>query len=680
MKKKRYLFLIAIVAMTCLFPRQKVFANEAYKTFTVDGNQYFVESQTGYSAVKAINRIGDTRLSSPSDMRFGKDGNLYIADTGNRRVLVATKEGDYLNEFTHEELISPVGIFPHTSGKIFVADDAAGKIFVFTEDGALEHTFEKPTALSFGQRNTFQPTKVVVDERENVYALSRGNNNGIIMLNANTPGEFLGYFAPNVSQLSLLTRFRRAIFSEEQLDKMIRAIPNSAENLAIDDRGLIYTVTTTENEKEPLKKLNLGGTNLLPPNFAFLPRSVAVGEQGNIYVLSELGFIFEYTEEGELLFMFAGIDEGYQRNGLLGQGVAIDVDENNHIYTLDSQKNEIQIFQPTAFANKVHHALSLYQNGLYVESKPVWEEILDMNSQLDLANKGLGYAFYEEEDYQNSQIAFRQAQNIEGFSDAYWEVRNLWIKDNIVTMVIGVGIFGLVLLSIKWLDKKSAIFLPIKKGKEKVLRLTLVKQITYIFYFMKHPIDGAYGLKKENKTSGFAALILLFMTLLVYISEKYFSGFIFKRVADGRFMVAQDLMLFFALFSSVIICTYLVVTINDAEINSLQMYQGFIYCLGPYLLIKPFLIVISHVLTLNEAFILQFTNLIIYLWVFVLIVVMIKELNSYTVRVTIKLLFLTLFTIFISWLTIFVIYSLAAQVGSFIVSFYGEVVARIENF
>lgn len=499
------------------------------------------------------------------------------------------------------------------------------------------------------------------------------------MLNANTPGEFLGYFAPNTSQISLTTRFRRMIFSEEQLDKMVRTAPNSAENLGIDNRGLIYTVTATENEREPLKKLNVGGTNLLPPNFAYLPKSVAVGELDNIYILSEAGYIFEYTAEGDLLFMFAGTDDGFQRNGLLGKGVAIAVDEENNLYTLDEKKNEIQVFRPTAFANQLHHALDLYQGGLYKQSKTIWQDILAMNSQFDLANVGLGYAYYEEGSYESSQSAFKKAQDIPGYSDAFWEVRNLWIKDHIIT-ITSIIILLLILHTImQFLNKKYQILRPLIKVKEKIEAISIIKKILFVFYFMKHPIDGSYGIKKEEKTSILSANILLFLTFVLYILERYFSGFIFKHVLEGRYQLGQDILVFIIIFGSVIICNYLIVTINDAEVNFSKMYQGFIYTLGPYLVIKPFVIIFSHFLTLNEAFLLEFANILIYSWIAILVIVMIKELNSYTVRTTIRIILLTLFTIFIASLTLFVLYSLASQVISFILSLYGEVVVRIAN-
>src|SRR5699024_5190747 len=262
--------------------------------------------------------------------------------------------------------------------------------------------------LSLGETAPFSPTKLTVDKRGNVYALSRGNNNGLIMLNKDVEGEFLGYFAPNATSNSLLTSFRKMIFSEEQLDKMLNTTPDSAANVTIDDRGLIYTITPNENSKNVIKKLNMGGTNLLKDNYMYFPSSIAVGELENIFVLGEDGYIYEYTSEGEFLFMLAGKDDGKQRRGLLGKGAAILVDSSDTIYTLDEKKNEIQVFRPTEFTNTLHQALDLYQNGRYVESKEPWTDVLNMNSQFDFANLGIGESYYKEEDYPKAMTSFRR--------------------------------------------------------------------------------------------------------------------------------------------------------------------------------------------------------------------------------------------------------------------------------
>ena len=60
-----------------------------------------------------------------------------------------------------------------------------------------------------------------------------------------------------------------------------------------------------------------------------------------------------------------------------------------------------------------------------------------MNSMFDVANKAMGRAYFQEEDYENALKYARLAKDKSGYSDAYWEVRNVWLKRSIATVFIG---------------------------------------------------------------------------------------------------------------------------------------------------------------------------------------------------------------------------------------------------
>ena len=64
-------------------------------------------------------------------------------------------------------------------------------------------------------------------------------------------------------------------------------------------------------------------------------------------------------------------------------------------------------------------------------------------------------------------------------------------------------------------------------------------------------------------------------------------------------------------------------------------------------------------------------------WVAVLIVISVREINNYTVGETVKILLLTLFTILIVCLLVFILYVLWAQVFDFLQSVVREAVYRI---
>ena len=674
MKKRLFKLAIIFTFIFALLPTT-VHADVPYKTFTVDGERNFIETQTAYVPDSRLVQFGDELLKQPSDFKV-HEGHLYIADTGNKRILITTLKGDVVNIMGEDILEKPVGL-DVANGYVYVADETLGQVVQFDVDGNVEHVYERPTSPSFGSSSPFTPTKVTVDSRENLYVISRGNSNGLIQLNRNTNAEFLGYFAPNMTSISLLTSFRRLIFTEEQLARMLNIIPNSPVNLTIDPEGLVYTITPQDNF-ESLKKLNMGGNNILDATISDRQMTgVAVGPYENIFTISSNGYIYEYNREGNLLFIFGGRDSGQQRLGLFTQAVAIDVDQQNSIYVLDQTKGEIQVFKSTEFADQVHEALVLYQDGNYEESKHIWDGVLKVNSLFDFANLGMGEAHFKDENYAEALESYRLAHNVSGYSDAYWELRNVWIRENILPMMgwlLGLWIFMKVF---KFVNGKWPIT-AYNNFKSKIKNNKLYQELTYATYFMKHPIDGSYGIKREGKTSNLSVAIVGALALIVYAFSKYFTGFIFSNVRSGEFTVVNDIFIGFVIYVFVVSATYLVSTINDGESTYKNLMHGFVYALTPYILFQPIVTLISNFLTLNEAFVIQFSSVVILTWVLVLLFIAIKELNNYEGRETIKIILISLFTMFIGALIIFVLYILFNQLFSFIQAVFREAVYRFE--
>jgi len=91
----------------------------------------------------------------------------------------------------------------------------------------------------------------------------------------------------------------------------------------------------------------------------------------------------------------------------------------------------------------------------------------------------------------------------------------------------------------------------------------------------------------------------------------------------------------------------------------------------------PFIFAISHVITYNESFFVSFAMLFMFVWIAVLVFISIREINNYTIKETVKIIGLTVFTILIALLLAFIVYVLWTQVFDFISSLAGEVVYKV---
>lgn len=674
MKKLRRIF--AMLLCLVMMAGMTVSAETPYKTYTIDGYGYVLETQSAYNPLAAITKVGETALVSPMDMAIGKEGNLYIADAGAHVILICSREGEQVGSIGEGILQTPTGVYVTEDGTVYVADKDAKKVFVFDAQGNVTAEYGKPDSPIYGNSMDFKPTKVVANKTGTMYIICEGNMNGIVQLSPVEGGSFLGYFGTNYTSLSPFQMIQRVILTDAQRAQMLSNIPSTPTNLHIDDTGLIYTVTQGDKDTS-LKKLNIAGKNLLDsdPYYADLPAAVSTGNYNNILVADSDGYIYEYNEDGELLFMFGGRDDGRQRVGLCNKVEAIAVDEDDRIYLLDSDKKQIHIFEPTEFTNLLHESLYLFSKGQYTQSKEPLSKVLQMNSMFDYANQAMGHAYLQEENYEQALKYFRLAKSFEGYSDAFWEVRNIWIRNYLVAAVLAITAVVVLIRGGKSLYRKKYADHPATQTGEHILW----GQLRYSLYFMRHPMDGCYGVKKEGKNSWWCANILLGTFILISILEKYCSGFLVKTVREGRYDLITDIGKVLVIFIGLTACNYLVVTINEGEGFFKDLYCAYAYCLTPYIVIKPFVILLSNVLTYNEVFLITFANIIVWTWVVILILLTLKEINNFTVGETAKALAITAFTVLILTLLVCIIYVLFSQVIDFVITVVREVVYRIGN-
>ena len=674
MKKLRRIF--AMLLCLVMMAGMTASAETPYKTYTVDGYGYVLETQSAYNPLAAITKVGETAFVSPMDMAIGKDGNLYIADAGAHVILICSRDGEQVGSIGEGILQTPTGVYVTEDGTVYVADKDAKKVFVFDAQGNVTAEYGKPDSPIYGNSMDFKPTKVVANKTGTMYIICEGNMNGIVQLSPVEGGSFLGYFGTNYTSLSPFQMIQRVILTDAQRAQMLSNIPSTPTNLHIDDTGLIYTVTQGDKETS-LKKLNIAGKNLLDsdPYYADLPAAVTTGNYNNILVADSDGYIYEYNEDGELLFMFGGRDDGRQRVGLCNKVEAIAVDEDDRIYLLDSDKKQIHIFEPTEFTNLLHESLYLFSKGQYTQSKEPLSKVLQMNSMFDYANQAMGHAYLQEENYEQALKYFRLAKSFEGYSDAFWEVRNIWIRNYLVAAVLAIAAVIVLIRGGKSLYRKKYANRPTTQTGEHIL----LGQLRYSLYFMRHPMDGCYGVKKEGKNSWWCANILLGTFILISILEKYCSGFLVKTVREGRYDLITDIGKVLVIFIGLTACNYLVVTIHEGEGFFKDLYCAYAYCLTPYIVIKTFVILLSNVLTYNEVFLISFANIIVWTWVVILILLTLKEINNFTVGETAKALAITAFTVLILTLLVCIIYVLFSQVIDFVITVVREVVYRIGN-
>lgn len=260
------------------------------------------------------------RLSAPSDLFAAPDGNVYVADTGNNRIVVFSAAGEFVRSIGDEDglLNQPEGVFVTEDGSIYVANTGDETIVKFRADGKLERVYDKPDAPVLYEDYYFRPTKLVVDQRGVIYVVVKDTYQGLLRINPE--GEFTGFFGANKASLTWLDRLKRFLLSKEQLAQEIANRPAAIQNITLDDEGFLYTTSSGSEQVGQIKKLNAGGVDAFRhKRFSFHDLvDTAVDARGFLYAVSrENGTITLFDQTGQTLFMFGGSVSSSRQLGLL---------------------------------------------------------------------------------------------------------------------------------------------------------------------------------------------------------------------------------------------------------------------------------------------------------------------------------------------------------------------------
>lgn len=665
-----------LLLLTFLIAVPSAYASVPYETLTIGMDGTLVETQTAYEPVRSMTKFGSLTLKKPSDIFLGPDENLYIADTGNKRILVITKKGDYVKTIGDKKTFSsPTGVFVDAALNTYVADEEKKCVFLFDKEGNLTRTYGRPDHPMFGASMAYAPSKVAVDERGRLYIVSTGNYNGIIHLTKD--GEFLGYFGSNTSKVNFLTTIKEMLYSSERFAKdMSTIIPISIANLTIDEQGMIYVVTASTGT-DSIKRLNVAGRNNLTPTYTIeQPLCIALTPSGSVIVANSKGEIMELSNEGDMLFLSSAVMRSDIRMGLFKSVSGMTVDKNSNIYVLDKSLCSVQVLAPTEFAGIVHDAFTLFGSGKYTESKELWTQAKRMNSLFSYASTGLGETLYREENYQEAMKAFRNAGEKQGYSDAYWEVRANWLQKHLGTIVLILAVLLVLILAAKIIQKKTGFFEPAFSLARRFGSMRLIYQLSGATYMLKNPSDACYCIKRTKRGGYLSATIILVLFFAVYVTQKYYSGFLFKTVRDGTFEIIIDAEVVFLLFFLAVCCSYLVSTIKDGEARFKDLYVGYAYSLTPMILFIPVAVLLSNVVTNNEAFLVTMLQTVSIAWSVLLFVLSLMFLNDYSFKKTISVIIWTLFTALVVLAVFFIVLVLTNQLTDFVLAIYGEVVYR----
>lgn len=674
--------LIAVIIVMALLSTITITAEPASVTRTLNQFDELVVTQDAYEPIEAIGGF-----SKPKDIYVDEDDYVYIANTGSQEIVILNNNYEEVKRFGSDKLIKPSGVFVREE-YIYIADygkdedDKTGRIYIYEFDKSsnqvtLKEEFSRPNSSILAVNDfIYRPLKIAVDNNKTIYVVSEGSYNGILMIS--NENRFLGFFASNNVKGTLRDYVLQFLYGNSEKAMLKKKIPPSPYNLYLDDSGYVYTITQTstieENKGDNIKKVNIGGINFFSNKMVSASdfTSVTTGHFDNIYAINKSGFIYEYDNEGNILFVFGGPSGGSNNLGLFEYASGVAVNSSNQLFVLDENTNEFHIFERTVFTKTVHKALVLYKEGKYLESKSVWEEVLKYNSLFYKAHTGIGKAYFSQGEYQKALEKFAISGELEEYSLAYWEIRNIWLGKYAGTLLILAFLIVAIVITIK----KTGLIMKLKSNTylTSVSEKGWLLEVKFMFKYLRHPLDSFYEAKSKNKGKVKTGLIFILVFLIFYFMFLLFSGQLFKPVILERTRVIDEVAKLLIPFVTFVLANYLVSALMEGEGTFKEIFINTIGSLMPLLVILPVITIFSNLLSYNEQFIYYFLIFLATAWSAFLLFFSVKDTHNFTVKETIYHLVMSLLMMIIMIVIAIMVYLMIRQVYDFILDIFKEMI------
>lgn len=603
---------------------------ETYTYSTEKGYYGLLLSPHAYVPDTAVDSytIGlEVPLNNPSDMVVDSEGYLYIADTGNNRIVVLDNTYQLVRIITEYvdaagtvwTFNQPKAVFVNDKRNLYVGDTQNGKIVIFDQEGVQLDVFEAPSA-DLLQNVIFEPSAIAVDQFDRMYVISQSSNLGVLTFDAN--GEFQGFIGAEKTSGTFWDIVADFFRSDEQKAREVQNVPTQYNNLTINKEGFIYvtnssfkaseqvaTARTKEGDANPIKMLNPAGTDVLKRNGArnqggdlqyaddcsrFI--DIALGDYGVYTALDQTGGkLFTYDENGNLMYIFGGTGS---QLGVFEMPVAVTY-RGTDLLVLDARTCSVTIFKRTTYGDEFAKALELHSNRKYTEANEQWRKILELNSNYEPAYTGIGDSYMRLGMYKEAMQSYKNGNDVEGYGEAYALYRKDLMSNYI--LLIPVVVIAICFLISRASKKLVAVN---KAGWEKVGKPTIREELCYGWYVIFHPFDGFYELKRSKKGGVRGATIILVLAVLEGLYEQIGTGYIATGTEWARVSVLDAFMSIGCLILLWTASNWAFTTLMDGKGKLKDIYVASCYALIPMVLLGFLATLLTNVCTASE---LQFT-------------------------------------------------------------------------
>lgn len=465
MMKRMTVLGLALLMTVISIPQECMAESLPYTTYNYDYWEDIVYTPAAYVpsssvAGTALEYQGENigAFSNPQDLCKTPDGDIVIADTGNNRIVILNQNmtqvkeiiSGFDNEGTADSFNAPYGVAVSEKNQLYIADSQNRRVVVLNQDRTLAKIVQNPQSEVLADDFVFTPLKVSVDYADRIYCIAQKMFEGIMVFE-NT-GEFTGFIGTINVEITLWEKFWKKIATKEERSKQQLYIPTEFTGIDIDPDGFVYASNIDATGIQGVRRLNPKGQDVIkkgtkqnvggdlqiegsteysgPSQFTDV-----VYRQNGIYSCLDRkrGRIFTYDHEGNLLYIFGGL--GTQR-GTFTMPVAIE-DINGSLVVLDASRGELSMFEVTEYGRLINEAVSLRYDGDEAQAVALWERVLELDENNELANTGIGKAYLTAGDYVQAMKYLELGMSRDYYSVAYKRYRNNILTENAEVVLTG---------------------------------------------------------------------------------------------------------------------------------------------------------------------------------------------------------------------------------------------------
>ena len=214
-------------------------------------------------------------------------------------------------------------------------------------------------------------------------------------------------------------------------------------------------------------------------------------------------------------------------------------------------------------------------------------------------------------------------------------------------------------------------------GKAKAWLSRYRQSLRYALYVITHPFDGFWDLIHEKKGSIAAANTFLILFLLIRVLKLIATNFQFISAPIQHINVFEEMGSLLLPFIVLCVANWAMTTLFEGKGRFKDIYMGMCYALVPYILIQLPMILVSNMLTYEEGSFYSVLLAFSVIWCVFLVFVGLMEIHDYGPGKTFIFLIVTVVGACVILFLMLVFFSLLSDAVAFFVSFYREIVFRL---